>query len=131
MTNARESRGRLWSSPGGYRYLEGAAKEPNRLLPLPFCPRGVIITRSDISAHTGRLHHAANRFSLPSAVHLFLLRGDEVLLLRRYNTGYEDGKYSVVAGHLTAASGRDGGGARGARGGSASRSTRRMCRLSA
>ena len=42
----------------------------------------------------------ANRFSLPSAVHLFLLRGDEVLLLRRYNTGYEDGKYSVVAGHL-------------------------------
>lgn len=42
----------------------------------------------------------ANRFKLVSAVHLFLLRDDEVLLSRRYNTGYEDGNYSVVAGHL-------------------------------
>lgn len=41
------------------------------------------------------------RFTLPCAVHLFLLRnGDEVLLLRRANTGYEDGSHSVVAGHL-------------------------------
>lgn len=41
------------------------------------------------------------RFTFPCAVHLFLLRnGDEVLLLRRANTGYEDGSYSVVAGHL-------------------------------
>ena len=43
---------------------------------------------------------APARFTFPSAVHLFLLRGDDVLLLRRYHTGYEDGKYSVVAGHL-------------------------------
>jgi 8-oxo-dGTP pyrophosphatase MutT (NUDIX family) len=40
------------------------------------------------------------RYTLPAAVHLFLLRGDEILLLRRYNTGYEDGNYSVPAGHL-------------------------------
>ena len=40
------------------------------------------------------------RFKLISAVHLFLLRGGQVLLLRRYNTGYEDGNYSVIAGHL-------------------------------
>jgi 8-oxo-dGTP diphosphatase len=40
------------------------------------------------------------RFTAPVAVHLFLVRGEEILLLRRYNTGYEDGKYSVPAGHL-------------------------------
>lgn len=40
------------------------------------------------------------RFSMPAAVHLFLLRGGDVLLLRRCGTGYEDGNYSVVAGHL-------------------------------
>jgi 8-oxo-dGTP pyrophosphatase MutT (NUDIX family) len=40
------------------------------------------------------------RFKLVSAVHLFLVREERVLLLRRRNTGYEDGKYSVVAGHL-------------------------------
>jgi 8-oxo-dGTP pyrophosphatase MutT (NUDIX family)/N-acetylglutamate synthase-like GNAT family acetyltransferase len=40
------------------------------------------------------------RFTLPSAVHLFMLRDGKVLLLRRFNTGYEDGNYSVVAGHL-------------------------------
>jgi 8-oxo-dGTP pyrophosphatase MutT (NUDIX family) len=34
------------------------------------------------------------------AVHLFLLRDDQVLLLRRQNTGYEDGNYSVIAGHV-------------------------------
>jgi 8-oxo-dGTP diphosphatase len=40
------------------------------------------------------------RFLTPVAVHLFLVRENRVLLLRRYNTGYEDGNWSVPAGHL-------------------------------
>lgn len=41
-----------------------------------------------------------NRFKMPVAVHLLLIREDKILLLRRYNTGYEDGNYSVIAGHV-------------------------------
>ena len=42
------------------------------------------------------------RSRFPVAVHLFFLHDDRVLLLRRFNTGWEDGKYSVPAGHVDA-----------------------------
>lgn len=42
----------------------------------------------------------SQRFQLNAAVHLFLIQNNRVLLLRRANTGYQDGNYSVVAGHL-------------------------------
>lgn len=42
----------------------------------------------------------AERFRCVVAVHLFLLQGEQVLLLQRANTGYADGQYSVIAGHL-------------------------------
>lgn len=34
------------------------------------------------------------------AVHIFLMKDEHVLLQRRYETGYEDGNYSVPAGHV-------------------------------
>ena len=34
--------------------------------------------------------------------HVLITRGKEILLLLRKNTGYEDGKYCLVAGHLEA-----------------------------
>lgn len=39
-------------------------------------------------------------FKFVSAVHLFFIKDGKILLLRRFNTGYEDGNYSVPAGHI-------------------------------
>lgn len=41
-----------------------------------------------------------DRFKLIPAVYLMLRRGNKILLLQRANTGYQDGKYSLIAGHL-------------------------------
>jgi 8-oxo-dGTP pyrophosphatase MutT (NUDIX family) len=43
----------------------------------------------------------SDKFKLIATVHIFLTNSDnEILLLRRFNTGYEDGNYSVIAGHI-------------------------------
>jgi 8-oxo-dGTP diphosphatase len=40
------------------------------------------------------------RIAVRCAVYLMLVRDGMVLLLRRYQTGWEDGKYSMIAGHV-------------------------------
>ena len=40
------------------------------------------------------------RSELVPESHLLLIRDHRILLLRRRNTDYEDGKYSVIAGHM-------------------------------
>ena len=40
------------------------------------------------------------RTKFPVTVHLFFFRENQILLIRRFNTGFADGQYSVPAGHL-------------------------------
>ncbi|OGG60838.1 hypothetical protein A2765_01885 [Candidatus Kaiserbacteria bacterium RIFCSPHIGHO2_01_FULL_56_24] len=40
------------------------------------------------------------KFRPHCAVHLFLIRDGKTLLLRRFQTGWMDGNYSVIAGHI-------------------------------
>lgn len=39
------------------------------------------------------------RFKLIPEVYLILVKDEKILLSRRFQTGYEDGNYSMVAGH--------------------------------
>lgn len=41
-----------------------------------------------------------SRFTMIASSYLILVRNGNILLLRRKNTGYEDGKYSLPAGHV-------------------------------
>lgn len=40
------------------------------------------------------------RFKLIAAVYALFIKDGKILLYRRANTGYEDGKYGLVAGHI-------------------------------
>ena len=40
------------------------------------------------------------KFRLRAAVYLLPIKDEKVLLSRRFNTGWMDGKYSLVSGHL-------------------------------
>ncbi|MFH1866978.1 MAG: NUDIX domain-containing protein [Patescibacteria group bacterium] len=41
-----------------------------------------------------------NHANLPIAVHIFFIKGKQILLLQRVGTGFQDGKWSVPAGRL-------------------------------
>jgi mutator protein MutT len=43
---------------------------------------------------------AKPRFTLSAAAHLLLIQDNQVLLARRFQTGYKDGWYAFPAGHL-------------------------------
>lgn len=39
-------------------------------------------------------------FKLIPAAHLMFIKDDQILLMRRFNTGYGDGQYALPAGHV-------------------------------
>lgn len=42
------------------------------------------------------------KFKLIASVYMLFVKDEKILLLRRCNTGYEDGNYGLVSGHLEA-----------------------------
>lgn len=49
------------------------------------------------------MSHGSSYDLFPVSVHVFFRRGGSVLLVRRQNTGFCDGMYSLPAGHVTQA----------------------------
>ena len=47
-----------------------------------------------------RFSFMLNRFKMIASAYLLLIRQRKIFLLRRKNTGYKDGYYSVPAGHI-------------------------------
>lgn len=43
---------------------------------------------------------SSERFKLKAAVYLMPMQEEKILLSRRFNTGWMDGQYSLIAGHL-------------------------------
>ncbi|MBN1779172.1 MAG: NUDIX domain-containing protein [Candidatus Buchananbacteria bacterium] len=43
---------------------------------------------------------AKERFKITPAAYLIIIKDKKILMSKRLNTGYEDGNYSLVAGHL-------------------------------
>ncbi len=43
---------------------------------------------------------SGERFTIRAAVYLILIKNGKTLLSRRFNTGWMDGKYSLISGHL-------------------------------
>jgi len=41
-----------------------------------------------------------DRFTMIAAVYLLFIREDKILMIRRFQTGYADGEYSLPAGHV-------------------------------
>lgn len=53
-----------------------------------------------LTSSTNNRTMSKERFKLIPAVHLILENDGKILLLRRCKTGYEDGNYSLIAGHI-------------------------------
>ena len=46
------------------------------------------------------MNMTSEKFLIRAAVYLILIKKDKILLSRRFNTGWMDGKYSLIAGHI-------------------------------
>lgn len=53
-----------------------------------------------VKVYNFSMKDGGERFRLRSAVYLILIQDGKVLLSKRKNTGWEDGNYTLVSGHL-------------------------------